>query len=40
MFRFGTTKVAKEKSYAAKKQINIWDVNTGNIVISKLIKKM
>ena len=34
MLRFGETK-AKEKCYAAKKKINIWDVNFDNIVISK-----
>ena len=38
MLTFGETKVAKEKSYAAKKPINIWDVNADNIVISKLFK--
>ena len=38
MLRFGETKIAKEKFYAAKKPINIWDVNVDNIVISKLIK--
>ena len=31
--------IAKEKFYAAKKAINIWDVNVENIVISKLVKK-
>ena len=30
--------MAKETFYAAKKPINIWNVNTDNIVISKLIK--
>ena len=30
--------MAKEKSYAAKKPINILDVKVGNIVISKLVK--
>ena len=34
MLRFGETKVAKEKSYAAKKPIKIWDVIVDNIVIS------
>ena len=38
MLRFGETKIAKEKFYAAKKPINIWDVNVDNIVISKLVK--
>ena len=31
--------IAKEKFYASKKAINIWDVNVENIVISKLVKK-
>ena len=31
--------IAKEKFYAAKKPINIWDINIENIVISKLIKE-
>ena len=34
--RFGETKLAKEKFYAPKKPIKIWDVNDENIVISKL----
>ena len=38
MLRFGETKVTKEKFYAAKKPIKIWDVNVDNIVISKLVK--
>ena len=38
MLRFGETKIVKEKFYAAKKPINIWDVNVDNIVISKLVK--
>ena len=38
MLRFGETKVAEEKFYAAKKVIKIWDVDLNNIVISKLIK--
>ena len=38
MLRFGETKIAKEKFYAAKKPINVWDVNVDNIVISKLVK--
>ena len=33
MFRFGETNITKEKFYAAKKLINIWDVNADNIVI-------
>ena len=36
--RFGETKVIKEKHYAAKKPIYIWDVNIDNIVILKLIE--
>ena len=31
--------IAKEKFYASKKAINIWDVNVENIVISKLVKE-
>ena len=38
MLRFGQTKIAKEKFYAAKKPLNIWDVNVENIVISKLVR--
>ena len=38
MLRFGKTKIAKEKFYPAKKPIEIWDVNVGNKVISKLVK--
>ena len=38
MLIFGETKVTKEKFYAAKKPIKIWDVNVDNIVISKLAK--
>ena len=33
MLRFGETKIATEKFYAA-----FWDVNVDNIVISKLVK--
>ena len=36
MLWFGETKVTKEKFYAAKKTINIWDVNVDNIVTLKL----
>ena len=38
MLRFGETKIAKEKFYAAKKPIKVWDVNADNIVISNLVK--
>ena len=38
MLRFGDTKIAKETFYATKKTINIWDLNTDNIVISKLVE--
>ena len=38
MLRFGATKVTKEKFYAAKTPIKIWDVNIDNIVISKLVQ--
>ena len=36
--RFGETKIAKEKFYAAKNPIKVWDINVANIVISKLVK--
>ena len=36
--RFGEKEIVKEKFSAAKKPINIWDVNVDNIVISKLVK--
>ena len=36
MVRFGDREIAKEKFYAAKRPIKIWDVNVDNIVISKL----
>ena len=39
MLRSGETKMAKEKFCAAKKPINIWDVEIDNIIISKLIEK-
>ena len=39
MLRFGETKIAKERSYAAKKPINVWDVNIDNMVFSKLVKR-
>ena len=32
---FGETKVVKEKSYAARKAINILDLNTNNMIILK-----
>ena len=38
MLKFGETKIAKEKLYAAKKIIKIWDVNVDNIVTLKLIE--
>ena len=38
ILRFGETKIAKEKFYAVKNPLCIWDVNINNIVISKLIK--
>ena len=37
MVKFGEKKIAKEKLYAAKKPLRIWDVNVENMVISKLI---
>ena len=36
--KFGKKEIAKEKFYAAKEPIKIWDVNVDNIVISKLVK--
>ena len=38
MLRFEEIKITKEKFYAAKKTIKIWNVNVDNTVISKLIK--
>ena len=38
MFKFGETKVEKEKFYGVKKPIKIWDVNVDKIVVSELIK--
>ena len=38
MVRFGEKEIAKEKFYAAKKPIKIWDVNVDNIVVSKLVE--
>ena len=38
MVRFGNREIAKEKFYAAKRPIKIWDVNVDNIVISKIVK--
>ena len=38
MLRFGDTKVAKEKSYSAKKTTNIWNVNVDNVGVSKLVE--
>ena len=39
MWRFGETKLANEKFYAAKKPKKIWNVLADKIVISKLRKK-
>ena len=38
MVRSGGREIIKEKLYAAKKPIKIWDFNVDNIVISKLVK--
>ena len=38
MVRFGDGEKAKEKFYAAKRPMKIWDVNVDNILISKLVK--
>ena len=37
MLRFGEAKTAK-KVLCSKEAINIWGVNVGNVVISKLVK--
>ena len=37
MVKFGKREISKEKFYAAKKPIKLWDVNVDNIVISKLV---
>ena len=39
MLGFGEKEVAKERFYASKKPITIWDVNVDNIVTSKLAKR-
>ena len=36
--KFGKTEIAKEKFYATKKRLKIWDVNVDNIVVSELVK--
>ena len=36
--RFGESEIANEKLYAAKRPMEIWDVNVDNIIISKLVK--
>ena len=38
MVRFGEKEIAKEKFYAAKKPIKIYDLNVNKLVISKLVK--
>ena len=38
MLRFREIKRVKEKFYAAKRSIKIWDVNVDNKVVSKLVK--
>ena len=38
MVKFGEKEIEKEKFYASKKSIKVWDVNVDNIVISKLVK--
>ena len=38
MVRFREKGIAKEKFYAAKKPIKIWNVNIDNIVVSKLVE--
>ena len=36
--RFGDREIAKERFYAAKRSIQIWDTNADNRVISELVK--
>ena len=38
MVRVGDREIAKEKFYASKRPIKIWDFNVDKIVISKLVK--
>ena len=38
MVKSGGREIAKVRFYAAKRPIKTWDVNVGNIVISKLVK--
>ena len=38
MVKSGEREIAKVRFYAAKRPIKTWDVNVGNIVISKLVK--
>ena len=35
--KFVKTEIAKEKFYAPKETIKIWNINVDNIVISKLV---
>ena len=37
--KLGKTEIAKEKFYAAKKAIKIYDVDVDNTIISKLVLK-
>ena len=39
MLIFGDTKLAKEKIFATKKSIKIWDVNVDDKLIPKLIEE-
>ena len=36
MVRFGEKEIAKEKFYAAKRPVKVWNVNVDNIFVSKL----
>ena len=38
MVRSGENEIAKERLHAAKKSIEIWDVNVDHIVTSKLVE--
>ena len=40
MLKFGEAKIAKEKFYAVKKPINIWDVNNDNLSQNQLKLKL
>ena len=37
LVRFGVRKIAKERFYAAKTPVEIWEFNGANTVISKIV---